>query len=367
MQIRIGVLIVMCLLMAGCGEENIIEELAILQSVSFDVSENEQYPIKTTVLFPTVSKEGMFDTKTLTVNGKSTKDSFFKLQNLTNLKLVGGQGTILFGEELAKKGLIHFVDNFTRDPEVGTRSKFVLVQGKGDKLLTTQMPDVPDNAEYLYTFLEKVGSENKILNTSKFRFFRDYYDDGIDPVLPVFSYDDRIIQLRGAGIFKDDQYVKCLSLRETQILNYLSGDIKNGGLILSIKDRESGENSQLMLSGINSNNDVKVNIKNSQDMRVELSLDLKGSVLEYTGTMDLSDTKNQKRLEKQVGNYLNDHSKKLFHKLQVHQADPIGIGRIIRNRLSYDKWKEMKWREVYPDLNINVEAKVDLVVIGKSK
>ncbi|MCL6574187.1 MAG: Ger(x)C family spore germination protein [Bacillus sp. (in: Bacteria)] len=368
MQNKITVLIaICCLFLTGCGASNIIEDLAILESVAYDMSESEENPIKTTVLFPTVSKEGKAGTQTLTANGKSSHETFIKLQNLTNLKLVGGQTTILFGEELSKKGLIDIVETFTRDPGVGTRVKFAIVEGKGEELLKKKIPSIPDNAEYLYTFIEKLGKQNKVFNTDKYRFLRDYYDDGIDPVLPVFSYKGENIELKGLGAFKGDQYITRLTLSETQILNLLSGDIKNGSLMISINDKESGKNDQLLLSDINSNNDKKVNTIKRKNMTVEVILDLKGSVLEYTGTIDLSEEKYQRQLEKQVENYLITNSKKLLIKLQKFQTDPIGIGTLVRNRLSYERWNKMKWNKIYSNLNFKVKVKVDLINTGKSK
>lgn len=365
MQNKITVLIIICcLFLTGCGERNIIEELAILEAVAYDLSESDKNPITTTVLFPTVTKEGMFDTMILTANGKSIHDTFLKLQNLTNLKIVGGQGTILFGEELSKKGLINVVKSLTRDPEVSTRVKYAIVEGNAGKLLKKKIPSVEDNAEFLYAFLEKAGKQNKVLNTNQYRFLRDYYDDGIDPVLPVFSYKGDNIELKGLGAFKGDQYVTRLTLSETQILNILSGDIKNGKLMINMKDEESGENYQLFLNSINSDIDKKMNTKK---MSVEVLLDLKGSVLEYTGKMNISEEKYQRQLEIQVEKYLLTNSKKLLAKLQKYQTDPIGIGTVVRNGLSFDRWNNMNWNKIYSNLDIKVNVKVDLINTGKSK
>lgn len=353
-----------CLLLAGCAERNIIEDLAVLEAGAYDLSKSDDNPIKTTILFPTVTKEGKFDTMTLTANGKSVHDNFLKLQNLTSLKIVGGQGTILFGEELSKKGLINIVKTFTRDPEIGTRVKFAIALGDAAKFLQKKLPSVEDNAEFLYTFLEKAGKQNNILLTNQYRFLRDYYDDGIDPVLPVFSYENESIELKGLGIFKGDQYVTSLSLNETQILNFLIGDVKNGMFMINMKNEESGENYQLLLSSVLSENNKKVNTK---DMSVEIMLDIKGSVIEYTGTMDISNEKYQKQLEEQVEKYVITCSEKLLAKLKNNQSDPIGIGKVVRNRLSYETWHNMNWNMTYANLTMKVKAKVNLINIGKSK
>jgi spore germination protein len=352
------------LLLTGCAERNIIEDLAVLEAGAYDLSENAENPLTTTVLFPTVTKEGKFDTLTLTANGKSVHDNFLKLQNLTSLKIVGGQGTILFGEELSKKGLINIVKTFTRDPEIGTRVKFAIAVGDAGKFLKKKLPSVEDNAEFLYAFLEKAGKENNVLITNQYRFLRDYYDDGIDPVLPVFAYEGENIELKGLGIFKGDHYVTSLSLIETQILHFLIGDVKNGRLMISMNNEESGEHYQLLLNSINSDNHKKVN---TSDMSVEIRLNLKGSVIEYTGTMDISKEKYQKQLEDQVEKYLITNSEKLLTKLKNYQADSIGIGKVVRNRLSYETWHNMNWTMTYSNMNIKVKAKVDLINIGKSK
>ncbi|KRE68890.1 Ger(x)C family spore germination protein [Paenibacillus sp. Soil750] len=361
---KLVLIAICCLLVTGCAERNIIEELAILEAGAYDLSESDVNPIRTTVLFPTVTKEGLVDTMTLTANGKSVHDTFLKIQNLTNLKLVGGQGTILFGEELLKKGLINVVKSFTRDPEIGTRVKFAIVEGNAGNLLKKKLPSVEDNAEFLYTFLDKAGKQNKAFITNKYRFLRDYYDDGIDPVLPVFSSEGESIELKGLGIFKGDQYVTRLTLSETQIFNLLMGDIKNGRLMINMNPEESGENYQLLLNNINSKNDKKMNTGN---MSVEVILDIKGSVLEYTGTMDITQEQYQRELEKQVEKYILTSSEKLLAKLQKVQTDPIGIGKVVRNHLSYERWNNMNWNMTYSNLNIKVKVKVDLTHIGKSK
>ena len=366
MQNKIPILIVIsCLLLTGCGESKIIEDLAIIEAVAFDQTDNNDNPVKTTVLFPTVSKEGMAGTQFLTANGKSSHETFINLQNLTNLKLVGGQSTILFGEELSNQGLFNIVETLSRDPEFGTRVKLAIVEGKGEELLKKKIPSIPDNAEYLYTFMDKLGTQTRILNTDKYRFLRDYYDDGIDPVLPVFTYERDNIELKGLGTFKGDQYVSLLPLSETHILNLLCGNVHNGRLMINMDDKKTSKTNQLFLSDITSKNDTKVNMRKNKT--VEFILDLEGSVLEYTGTLDISKEKYQRQLEKQIENYIKTNSKKLLVKLQKDETDPIGIGTLIRNRLAYEKWKKMNWNQTYSKLNFKVNVKVDLINTGKSK
>ncbi|WP_201007521.1 Ger(x)C family spore germination protein [Paenibacillus glycanilyticus] len=361
---KIIILLTICCLLTGCEESNVIEKLAVLEAGAYDLSDGDENPIITTVLFPTVTKEGKFDTMTLTANGKSIHDTFLKVQNLTNLKIVGGQATILFGEELAKKGIINVVKQLRRDPEIGTRVKFAIVEGTAGKLLEKKFHSIEDNAEFLYMFLEREGKQNKVLVTNQYRFLRDYYDDGIDPVLPVLSYEGETIGLKGLGALKGDQYVELLNLSETQILNYLIGDIRNGKLMINLSDVQSGGNYQISLSSVNSDIDKKINITN---MNVELILDLKGSVLEYTGSMDISKEKYQRLLEEQIQEYIITNSENLIAKLQKYQTDPIGIGKIVRNHLTYEKWNNMKWNSTYSTLNIKVKAHVNLINTGKSK
>ncbi|SDX49804.1 Ger(x)C family spore germination protein [Paenibacillus sp. CF384] len=364
MPIKWILFFVICCFLTGCEESNVIEKLAVLEAGAYDLTESKENPIATTVLFPTVTREGKFDTMTLAANGKSIHDTFVKVQNLTNLKIVGGQGTILFGEELAKKGLINVVKSLKRDPEIGTRVKFALVEGQAGKLLELKFPSIEDNAEFIYMFLERASKQDKVLVTNQYRFLRDYYDDGIDPVLPVFTYEGKTIGLQGLAAFKEDRYVALLTSTETQMLNYLIGDITNGRLMINLSDGSTGDNVQLALSNINANNDKKINTRN---MQAEIKLDVKGSVLEYTGTMDISKEKYAKQLEKRIEQYIETNSEKLIAKLQQYQSDPIGIGKVVRNHLSYERWHAMNWYEIYSKMTIKVKVKVELVNSGKSK
>jgi hypothetical protein len=57
-------------------------------------------------------------------------------------------------------------------------------------------------------------------------------------------------------------------------------------------------------------------------------------------------------------------SKKLLIKLQKYQTDPVGIGTLVRNRLSYERWNKMKGNEIYSSLNLKVKVKIDLFNTG---
>ncbi|WP_216828152.1 Ger(x)C family spore germination C-terminal domain-containing protein [Alkalihalobacterium elongatum] len=46
--------------------------------------------------------------------------------------------------------------------------------------------------------------------------------------------------------------------------------------------------------------------------------------------------------------------------MQQLNADSIGIGRYVRNSISYKEWRQIDWREVYPNIHVtcNVEAEI---------
>lgn len=357
-----GVLIIT--LLTGCAEQRIIDDLALINAVGYDLTENESNPLTLTVTFPIITKDGKYDRKTILVEGKSSKDAREKVRFKTNFKLESGQVRVsMFGQKLAKDGMLPYLHSLVRDPSIGTRLKLALAEGEASEVLMLQIKNEGQNATYLEQFLTKLNRENFRTNYNIYQFIRDYYDDGIDPILPVFKIEKNNIAYNGIGLFHEDKLVEILKPSEARYLFLFREEMQKGVFVEQIDVGEEGEAS-IMLNYELNNHRIEVPATRK---KASIYIELIGDVIEYTGKEDISDPKIQKKIENIITKKINQEGKELILKLQKLQVDPLGINRYVRNKMTFHEWKALNQYQAYQEMNINVEANVILNGSGKWK
>jgi spore germination protein len=357
-----GILVI--ILLTGCAEQRIIDDLALINAVGYDLTDNETNPLKLTGTFPIITKDGNYDRKTIVVEGKSSKDAREKVRFKTNFQLESGQLRVsLFGQKLAKQGMLPHLQSLVRDPSIGTRLKLALAEDEASEVLLLQIKNEGQNATYLEQFLTKLNKENFRANYNIYQFLRDYYDDGIDPILPVFKVEKNNIAFNGIGLFHEDKLVEILKPSEARYLFLFREEMQKGVFVEQMDVGEEGM-ATIMLNYELNNQRIEVHVTRK---KASIYIELIGDVVEYTGKEDVSDPKIQKKIENIITKKINQEGKKLVVKLQKLQVDPLGINRYVRNKMTYNDWKALNQYQAYQDMNINVEATVILNSSGKWK
>ncbi|MEW9050560.1 MAG: Ger(x)C family spore germination protein [Neobacillus sp.] len=359
--------ILLCVLLtAGCAQKKIIDDLALINAVGYDKTNNKEEPLKVTVTFPMISKDGQYDRKTITVYGKSSKEAKGKVRYQTNLLLESGQLRVaLFGSELAKEGLVPYVDTIVRDPSIGSRVMLALGKNEANDILTLQINNEGQNATYLEQFITKLNIESRAVHYNIHQFLRDYYDDGIDPVMPVFKVEKKNIAFDGVGLFQGDKLKKILNTSDTNILFLLRKKVKHGNIGLEIETKEE-KKAHIMLSYVQTTHRIKVKMEKDKPV-VTIYLKVVGDILEYMGKDDLTDPKIKKEAENSISDELNKQGEEMIKQLQGLQVDPLGVGGYVRNKMNYKEWKEIDWYDLYKDMNIGLKMEVKINSSGKWK
>lgn len=359
--------LIMIVLLTGCAQQRIIDDLAMVNAIGYDLSKNPATPLKVTVTFPIITKDGKYDRKTLTVEGKSSKDAREKERLRTNYKLESGQMRVsLFGQELARKGLLPYLTSLVRDPTMGTRLKLALAEDEASDVLMLQIKNEGQNATYLEQFLTKLNQENVRTNYNIYQFLRDYYDDGIDPILPVFKVEKNNITFNGIGLFHKDKLVEILKPFEAVNLFVLREEINQGNLGQHIDVGEE-EKVSIMLAYEVKKHRIDIQSMASNTKKASIHIELIGDVIEYTGKEDISDPKIQKKIEHILSEKMKKEGEELIVKLQKLQVDPLGINRYVRNKMNYNDWKALDKGQSYQDMDIDIETNVILNSSGKWK
>jgi spore germination protein len=301
------------------------------------------------------------------VEGKSSKEAREKVRLKTNLKLESGQMRVsLFGQELANKGMLPLLNSLARDPSIGTRAKLALAEEEASDILMLQIKNEGQNATYLEQFLTKLNRENLRTNYNIYQFLRDYYDDGIDPILPVFKVEKNNIAYNGIGLFHEDKLIETLKPDEASYLFLFREEMRQGNFVEQIDVGEE-EKATIMLNYELKEHHIDIPSTSTNPKRASIYIELIGDVVEYTGKDEISDPKIQKKIEKIISKKINQEGLDLIEKLQKLQVDPLGINRYVRNKMNYYDWKALDKYQSYQDMNISINANIILNSSGKWK
>ncbi|URN93955.1 MAG: Ger(x)C family spore germination C-terminal domain-containing protein [Candidatus Pristimantibacillus lignocellulolyticus] len=142
-------------------------------------------------------------------------------------------------------------------------------------------------------------------------------------------------------------------------------NFKQGEISINLKEI-SEESEHVMLSSLNSKRDIKVtsNLEKNH-FTVDISLNIKGAILEYVGDLRLANDKDIKELEGIVSQYVNEQAKIMIKEMQKNNVDSLGMGKYVRNSLTYNQWSNLVWHDHYPNVEVLCNTKVSIKDYGK--
>ncbi|NBI30873.1 Ger(x)C family spore germination protein [Chengkuizengella marina] len=358
---RLVFLLVFIFFLTGCMNNYGIDDLAMISGVGFDVSKHEDHHLDITAMYQVPTETDVFEY--LHASSNSLENADIEMMSQTKRQVVNGQLRIsLFGEELAKDGIFPIILSFLRDPSVGPLVSLAVAKGTAKEILITKLEKEPNTGSYIETMLERLDEEYVYPSVNILQFTRSYYDDGIDPILPMILTTKRNILLDGFALFKDDRMVASLTNEKAIYLFLLSEDFKKGVIDLEIEI--GGKKEDVHLSYVRTKHKIKVK-KENNDFTVNFDIHITGNLEGYSGKQTLTKDSVQKELETKINNVLNSEMKDLLSFLQKMNVDPVGVGEAVRNSLSYNEWKSLNWEEVYPKINFTTEVNMKIRNMSK--
>lgn len=349
--------------LAGCSDQRILDRVAFVHSVGYDLNPNGKVQI--TASYPGVEAGKPIYRVVLTAEGNSSKDTKIKMSRQTSLLLVNGQlRDVLFSSEFARKGVKKHIDTLLRDSTISPQTKIVIVEGSVQKLLKKSYKQHAATDKYINFMLEKESKGHAIPKTTLYQFERDMLDDGIDASVPIIKDIGDHIEIDGIGLFRADRYVMRIPPEEAMIFSFLQGALKEGEISMELPGQ--GEEPQsIMFDSIVSDRDVRVAIGADGGITATISIKMRGSIREYTGEKKLGTEADRDALEKEISEHLSKRAERLVKRMQANKADGIGIGMYVRNHMSYRAWKSLEWDEQFPKVRIESRIQFDMKDFGR--
>ncbi|MFD2170224.1 Ger(x)C family spore germination protein [Tumebacillus lipolyticus] len=361
---RLSLLLIASLLLTGCAQKNILEDLGLITAAAYDLAEDKK--LKVTVTMPETSQEATEKVQVITAKGALFKEATSNISLATDRQVVSGQmRTAIFSEKLARVGLWRAVDTLLRDVNITSSLILCISDGDAREVLATKYPEHQRVGKYIFELLSKEAKTFSIPKTTLYGFAREYNSSGTDPVIPYIRLTGEHLLAAGTALFRDDRFVGSLSPEETKMFLMLKGSGKGADLKQTLHNLGGDEGAaQVLLTYVLSKQSHEASI---QDGKPQIVFDIKlfGQVIEYTGTQSISKKDVLEKIEREVEKGLKKRMEDLIQQLQrKYKCDPIGIGDHLRAKGLYKRWNHDIWREAYAQTKIKVNLKLDIIRTG---
>jgi spore germination protein len=337
--------------LAGCVEQKIIDDINIMSAVGYDAREENN--VKGTIVIPvykadqSISNESFASEAEVSkeINRQSQMKSADPLEN-------GGIEVVLFGKELAERGLYEITDTFERDAGIGSRLYLAVVDGTADKILEKNLGNL-GTGSYLNTLLEHNMRHRELPQSNLHLFMNSYYSKVKDPFLPYVKLTGNKVKIIGIVLFEEDKAIDYLNDKDMFFFKIMMQNFRNGAYTFKV-----GED---YVTTYNITMKRKYDIKDSLTQpKVDLAIKLEAHIREFSGRK--LDPKIIDQAGKALEEQINKNTKELLERFRDQKIDPVGIGLIARSKTR--KFDVEKWKEAYHNTTFHVTSKVTITETG---
>ncbi|MFD2333763.1 Ger(x)C family spore germination protein [Cohnella sp. GCM10020058] len=357
-RLSIMVGIICFLLLTACAKQQILDRITIFFACAFDDSPNDQ--IEFTLVAPKYhSKEpGTVSNQLLSRVGHTSigiKESM-ELQ-LSRPINTGKISVVLFGKDLAAKGLSKELDVISRDAQASQMMYLAIVDGNARELLRSKFNLDEEKGMFLFNLLDSNVKNGLVPRQNLYEFQYAYFGKGIDPFLPLLKLQGDRVEIVGLALFKDDHYVTSINEKQMQLFKLLYQDVQQGNFEMDL-----GHHSHVAMKNVGSKVAYKVE-KEKAETEITIQLIINGEIIDSVNN-HLSNP-NVLQLQRLFENDFAETAMSFIKLLKQKNIDPLGFGDLVRSKTR--NWNEKEWLEQYSQLKVNLNVKVKLVETGVRK
>ncbi|BFT72481.1 Ger(x)C family spore germination protein [Paenibacillus sp. P36] len=351
-------LLVTCLLLTACVKQQIIDRITLFIVCAFDDATNDQ--LEFTIAAPKVlSKKPDSISNQLLSKVAHTSVDIKEIMDYQLTKPInpGKLSVILFGKDLAAKGLVKEIDVALRDAQASRRMFLAVVDGEAKKMLQANFSPDEEKGMFLFNLLNSNTRSGLLLKQNLHEFEYALSAKGMDPFLPLLKLEKDQVVIAGLALFKDDKYVRSINEKEMGLMKLLKKNANQVSCEVKLDDgsyvtvRSSSSKVHYKVSNDKNNKNVIINLKMKGEINESRS--------EYSPSQDLQ------AIKKGLENEITTTGMHLIHSFQKDGIDPLGLGDFVRSRTR--NWNEEAWEEAYRTLNVRLDVEVTLKEMGIKK
>lgn len=365
-------IIISTLLLVSCWDQRLLKEHKLILAIGYDLGKDGH--IKKTVSFP---NEMVGDpqqisstekSEVLTTTGDTVKDAENKMEQYISGQFDRSKSKVIFlGEKLAKKGVYSTLNSLYRDLRGPLNASVAVINGDAAEALNIKGTHSLLTSDFYFRLIESADKSGIILKKTIQSASPVILTEGEDLILPYIKVSDKgkTAKIQGTALFSGDKLTGKLNLKETAMLLILLKQApkrtKINLQIVSDKKKHDQNYVDFSIHRIKR----KINITtNENNVKVDINIPLEIVIDEYSNK-SLGSEQHGISLENKIADELDSLASKTIKKIQKANNDSLKIGQQVRAYHS-NTWSNIDWKDVYPDIPINVTFDVELIRHGIS-
>jgi len=352
---------------AGCWDQKIYEKIGFDLQVGIEPTSDGALLI--TRSMPVIGKGALSDMDIIKIKGGLLRETRDKARLRSPKSAEGGKvQQILISRSLAEKGIHELLEVFEREFINPVLAYVVIVDGSPYELIETshKFIDKPIPPFYINELLRNGIKGGAVPECRIFNYDINYFDPGIDPMLPIIkiSGDGKEIEIAGSALFSQDKMVGKVTTAETSLLRLMSNRLKKGSTVFYLEGDGEKIKKGAAVSYQLKSHQLKVSTDNNKPVvTIKFSLNC---ILEEYKWGSIENPEEKERYEKLFSKELKDRCNKVLKYTQEVNSDPLGIGDIVRAKEN-SYWKSVDWSKAYKDVQFNIEPTIRIVRSGVIK
>ncbi|WP_077615960.1 Ger(x)C family spore germination protein [Caenibacillus caldisaponilyticus] len=343
--------------LAACEEPKVIDDIKLAEAIGYDYAGQDK--VYGTVATPVYAQTGgsgqvqsMIDSFSVIVSKGVQDRSLLDSESEYPLE-IGKLLVVLYGKDLAKRGLYKYADLLNRNPDIGRALNLAIVDGSAGDMLKGQYRSDPLVSIYLSNLIRNNIKRNFPSNDLH-DFLYSYYGKGMDPFMPLLERKGDHIKIKGIALFKGDRYVDYIPFGKAMIFKMLFESFRSGSFAIPWKKKE-------YITFENIGSKVKYHVKNADSpaplIRVDIHMQgyLRETAVHFT-------PQKMRILKKKMEQTLEKEGLKMIRQLQTLDVDPLRIGNYVH---SYSRhWDPNDWRDRYKNCRFEIHIDFNLAHAG---
>ena len=364
-------IILSVVLLTGCWDQRLLKDLKLVFTVAFDLGESDEIishiAIRESEKLSIGGQPGQATVAVVEGTGITLRDTRLSLDRRIPGEFSPSKMRVyLMGENLAQKDIYSILDILYRDPKAPLGAKLAIVEGKAEDIIHMKTIKETLLTEAITDLLVTAENNTIILNETVQTVCPVMFDPTADFSLPVIKkVETHDIEVIGMGLISDRAYtgVTLNAEQSTDLLLLANKKAKMAQLNMMVHpEEENPQNRYMTLSISKAKSRIKTEVESPNDIKVTIDMKVTASIAEYPKN-HLVDKQKVRALEEKAAQHITTKSEEVIKIIQEANSDVLKIGQHIK--VHHNKvWKDIKWREVYPTIEIVPNVTVEITGTG---
>ena len=363
-------IMMICALLGGCWNYRSLGEMAITSGVAVDRDPNTglyHLSFEIVDLSGPVKEKGI-QARLIESDGVTLFDAVRNAKKrIVNKVFFGHMKLVVLSEDLVRNtDMSTLIDFFLRDAECReTMCVAVSREATAKDLLTIYGIGAPMVAYEIQKIIEE--DQKVTASTSNAEIFEMYNilnGEGIELALPAFhntvNDGEPASEADGIAVFKGERFVGYLTPQESKSFLFVTNQLHGGVITCSSKSADGPIDTTLEIS----DNKTKLSFDN-KDGQITINIETETDTFlnESNEPLDALDTETIKTIEMNASQRVMQNICETIDKVRKdYNSDIFGFGNLIY-RQDPNLWRSLadRWDEIFPELTVNVQCKVNIV------